>query len=162
MLKKLKPNQTECSILDIDLHKLYLKGYRSILIDLDNTITPWNGNHIEHNLFDWFLQAKCLGFKLCILSNGSYRRVKVVANKLGILAASKKPKPLSRAFKHAIDLIGATPETTIMIGDQIFTDILGGNRLHLYTILVDPICDDEFLGTKFTRLMEKLIAGRVI
>jgi HAD superfamily phosphatase (TIGR01668 family) len=162
MFRKLKPHQTEDSICGIDLKCLYSRGFRSIIVDLDNTITAWNRSQIEPKLHEWFRMAKSLGFKVCILSNGSYKRVSVVASKLGIEAAPKKAKPMSRAFKNAICLLEANPETTIVIGDQIFTDILGGNRVNLYTILVNPISKKEFIGTKFTRLMEKLIAGRRI
>jgi len=160
MLKKLKPNQIEDSICGIDLRYLYSRGFRSIIVDLDNTITPWNKSLVEPKLHDWFSFAKHLGFKICILSNGSYRRVRLVASKLGIEAAPKKAKPMTRAFRNAIQMLEATPETTVVIGDQIFTDILGGNRFNLYTILVNPISSKEFFGTKFTRLMEKLIVGR--
>jgi len=160
MLKKLRPHQTEESICGIDLNCLYLRGFRSIIVDLDNTITAWNRSHITPGLTEWFRLAKQLGFKICILSNGSYRRVNVVASKLGIEVAPKKAKPMRRAFRNAINILGADPETTVVIGDQIFTDILGGNRINLYTILVNPISDKEFIGTKFSRLMEKLIAGR--
>ncbi len=160
MFRKLRPHQTEDSICGIDLTCLYSRGFRNIIIDLDNTITAWNRSQIEPRLYDWFRAAKNLGFNVCILSNGSYRRVSVVASKLGIKAAPKKAKPMTRAFKNAIGMLDATPETTVVIGDQIFTDILGGNRVNLYTILVNPISKKEFIGTKFTRLMEKLIAGR--
>lgn len=160
MFKKLIPRQTENSISCIDLKCLYSNGYRNILVDLDNTITPWNNSLVEPGLIEWFNCAKHLGFNICILSNGSYRRVKHVASKLGIMVAPKKAKPMSRAFKHALRILDAEPQTTVMIGDQIFTDILGGNRYNLHTILVNPISRKEFIGTKFTRLMEKIIAGR--
>jgi len=69
-------------------------------------------------------------------------------------------KPLISAFKKAIEFIKGMPEDTVMIGDQIFTDILGGNLLNLHTILIKPISDKEFIGTKINRWLEKVIAGR--
>ena len=101
-----------------------------------------------------------MGFRICLLSNSSYKRVSAYAEKLGVLAAPIGGKPLQRAFKSALAVLDAKSGNTAIIGDQIFTDIWGGNRMGLYTILVDPISKREFFGTKLARLMEKLIAKR--
>ena len=82
------------------------------------------------------------------------------ASELGVIAAPRGGKPSNRAFQSALNVLNAASSNTLVIGDQIFTDILGGNRAGLYTILVDPIDDKEFIGTRLTRLMERLIAGR--
>ncbi len=81
---------------------------------------------------------------------------------LGIPGLSKANKPSRRAFLQALDLLGSRPEQAAMIGDQVFTDVLGGNRLGLYTILVVPLCRREFLGTRVLRLVERVILRNLV
>jgi hypothetical protein len=160
MLKKLKPNQAVQSIYHIKLRDLRDRGVFNIIIDLDNTITPWGEDLILPEVYHWINTARGMGFNLCILSNSSGKRVRHVASKLGVLAAPKRGKPLSRAFKSAMLKLNANQHDTVVIGDQIFTDIFGGNRMNLYTILVEPISKREFIGTRVARLLEKIIVGR--
>jgi len=160
LFKLLKPNQIHKSIYEINLNSLWEHGYHYIIIDVDNTITEWNNYTINQKLRDWVSYAKKIGFELCLLSNSNQLKIKQFASELGVISSPAGGKPFMRAFKSALDTLGANINNTIVIGDQIFTDILGGNRIGLYTILVDPINKKEFWTTKFNRLMEKIIAGR--
>ncbi len=160
MLKALKPNLQLASIHDIDLIKLWHLGYRNIIIDVDNTITAWNRHQAGEEVVKWFNKARDLGFGICLLSNNSQSTIAGLASELGVLVSPKSGKPFSRAFKSALSALSATAENTVVIGDQIFTDILGGKRAGMYTILVDPIDKKEFIGTRLMRLLEKVIAGR--
>ncbi len=160
MVNILKPNQSVASIYEIQMHVLMQKGYRHIILDMDNTLTPWNDHQVRPVLADWIATVKDLGYTVCLLSNNRQKKVQDFAAKLGVLAAPKGGKPSGRSFKRAISMMQGTGQDTMVIGDQVFTDILGGNLLGLYTILVDPITTSEFIGTRFTRLMERLIAGR--
>jgi len=159
-IKLMMPDQSYDTIYDIDLMELYSRGYRNLLLDIDNTITPWNSDEIPHKLRQWINQAHNIGFSICLFSNSNKNRIIKIAQSLGVEAAPCRGKPLTLAFRKAIDFIKGTPENTIMIGDQIFTDILGGNRLNLYTILIKPISPKEFIGTKINRWLEKVILGR--
>jgi HAD superfamily phosphatase (TIGR01668 family) len=156
----LKPSQTAGSIYDINLKNLWNMGYHNMIIDIDNTITAWNQYHIHPKLESWIQSARDKGFHICLLSNNSQHRVQQFASQLGVIAAPTGGKPFARAFRSALTALQSTAGNTLVIGDQIFTDILGGNRAGLYTILVDPIDTNEFIGTRFTRLMERLFAGR--
>jgi HAD superfamily phosphatase (TIGR01668 family) len=156
----LKPRQVHRSIYDINLKSLWDKGYRYIIIDVDNTLTAWNNYNISQRLLDWILLAKKTGFGICLLSNSSQSKIQEFASKLGVISSPAGGKPFKRAFSNALDLLQANEENTLVIGDQIFTDILGGNRAGLYTILVDPIDKKEFFWTKINRLLERIIAGR--
>jgi HAD superfamily phosphatase (TIGR01668 family) len=160
MIKKLQPKEMKHSIYDVNLEALAQKGYKYIIIDLDNTITPWNKNEISQELVDWILSAKKLEYKICLLSNSNYKRSQNYASQLEILSAPKGGKPFQSAFKRALNILAAEPENTVVIGDQIFTDILGGNRMNMYTILVDPLSSREFIGTKINRFLEKLLVRR--
>ncbi len=80
-----------------------------------------------------------------------------IAKLIGIPAVYKAGKPRKRAYRKAMAMLSTTPHETMMVGDQIFTDVLGGNRLGLYTILVKPIHQQEFIGTKVMRILERLV-----
>jgi HAD superfamily phosphatase (TIGR01668 family) len=156
----LKPSQIAGSIYDINLGELWGLGYHHMIIDIDNTITAWNQYHTHPKLVNWIQSARETGFHICLLSNNSQLKVQQFASDLGVMAAPMGGKPLARAFQSALTALQSTSRSTLVIGDQIFTDILGGNRAGLYTILVDPVDTKEFIGTRFTRLIERLLAGR--
>ena len=156
LVQLLAPKLYSSSIAEIDLDALQRAGIKCILIDLDNTILPWRDHDVPAESCDWIERALQLGMKMCIASNTrNPRRLKKIAAGLDVPCLDKVAKPRRRGLKAAMEMIGGTPENTAMIGDQIFTDILGGNRLALYTILVQPMHEHEFIGTKFTRLIER-------
>jgi HAD superfamily phosphatase (TIGR01668 family) len=160
MRRSLTPNEIYDSIFSIELTRLYKKGYRNILIDVDNTIIPWNADIISVKLRDWLGKCRNMGFTICLFSNNKSSRVNRLAEELKVSAVPRGGKPLKTAFRRALRHINGSPQNTIMIGDQIFTDIWGGNLMGLYTILVNPISTSEFWGTKFSRFLEKKLAGR--
>lgn len=157
MLKLFCPDLYIENIYKLNLNYLKQKKIRGILIDIDNTLLPWNSADIDDKLINWVNLCKEEGFLLCIISNNTASRIRVCANKLGIPAVSGCYKPLKRAFKEGLNILGTKPEETAAIGDQIFTDILGAKRSGLFAILVKPIDDKEFFGTKIIRKFEGLI-----
>ncbi|MDK2889287.1 MAG: putative phosphatase [Thermoanaerobacter sp.] len=158
MLKLLYPRLYVADLFEIDLVKLKDAGICAILLDLDNTIVPRDQNCFSDKVREWIGQAREQGFKLCIVSNNSPGRVRALAASLDVPAVCRAVKPARRPFIQAMKLLGVAPGQTAVIGDQIFTDVLGGNRLGLYTILVPPLPGPEFWGTRlFNRQLEKLI-----
>lgn len=157
----LYPDMYVDSLLDIPLDELQGKNIKAFILDLDNTITEWNSNYIREEIAAWFKTILDQGFKACILSNNGQQRVVQVAQSLGIPFISRAQKPRRGAFRRAVELMGVQPEETAVIGDQIFTDVLGGNRAGLFTILVVPIARREFVGTKFSRAMEYFVLRRL-
>ncbi len=162
MLEKLKPKLFVDSIYHIDFEKLRNRGIKGIIIDLDNTITEWNNSELSNKAVDWFKVMADCNLKACIASNNSKARVVEVADKLGIPYIAKAIKPRTGAFKKAMKTMGTTPEETAVVGDQIFTDILGGNRLNLFTVLVVPLNPKEFIGTRLVRMIERRILKRLV
>ncbi len=160
MFEKLKPDQMVESVCNVNLEELMRRGIFNIIIDLDNTLIPWGDEAIIPEIYQWVKAGQEMGFRFCIVSNGSFKRIRHFASKFGVLVAPKRGKPLSRAFKSAMLKLDGNQHNTAVIGDQIFTDILGGNRLNLYTILVEPISKREFIGTRIMRFFEKTIAKR--
>jgi HAD superfamily phosphatase (TIGR01668 family) len=157
MLALLQPNLAVDSIFHIDLAVLRKKGIKYLLIDMDNTITEWNNHCLPDRAIEWFQRLDDFGIKACLVSNNTESKVNQVAKALGVPSVGKAQKPRKKAFRKAMELLGARRENTAMVGDQIFTDVLGGNRLGLFTILVIPVSTKEFFGTKFVRLLEKII-----
>lgn len=158
MLKLLIPDLCIRSLAEVELDMLIARGIKAVILDLDNTLLPWRDYEIPPESLAWVKNAKEKGIKLFIASNThNPRRLKVVAGELGIPSMDKIAKPRRRGLRAAMEVMGSTPATTAMIGDQIFTDIIGGNRLSLLTILVQPMHKREFLGTKISRLFEKPI-----
>jgi uncharacterized protein len=157
MFDLLYPRIFADSLLDIPLGLLREQNIVAFIVDLDNTITEWNSNVISLEIEAWFRSIQTQGFKACILSNNGELRIKSVADRLGIPFIHRAAKPRRGAFLRAIYIMGVTASQTAVIGDQIFTDILGGNRAGLFTILVNPIARREFLGTKINSLLELLV-----
>ncbi len=157
MLRKLYPDIYLQSIFHIDWLELRRKGFRAIIIDLDNTVTLWNSNFIDIETGDLISNLKKLGYSICILSNNSHVRVEAVARTLGVCYVARARKPGIRSYMRCIELLNSTTNETLVIGDQIFTDILGGNRAGLYTILVKPLNKKEYFGTKLSRSLEFFI-----
>ncbi len=157
MLDLLYPRIYVDTLLDIPIDKLREQNIMAFIIDLDNTITEWNSNVIRAEVEEWFKLINGEGFKACILSNNGEQRIRKVADRLGIPFIHRAAKPRRGAFHRAIKLMGVNAAQTAVVGDQIFTDILGGNRAGLYTILVKPLARREFVGTKINRTLEIFI-----
>jgi len=148
-------------VVDIDLEELKDMGFNYLLLDLDNTLLSWWSGKFPSKVREWIEKARNLEFKLCIVSNSLMKwKVKRLGKELGILAINRASKPRKSGLLRAIDMLGARIEETVIIGDQIFTDILGGNRLGMYTILVRPVSRHEFFTTVFQRFAEKLLIFR--
>ncbi len=160
MIKILQPRLFLTSIFDLDLPSLHARGVRGLIMDLDNTLVGWNRPDMTEELSNWLKGARDQGFKMCIVSNNMVDRVEQFANLAGVMAISKAAKPRRRSFTLAMKKMGSTPKSTAVIGDQVFTDILGGNRLDLYTILVHPIDSHEFWTTRIVRRLEKHFVRR--
>lgn len=162
MLHKLYPNMYVPSILDINPDELKKHGIRAVLLDLDNTIVPRDCDECSFEVKSWLAELLGRGFKLCIVSNNGTTRVNNLAGSLQIPCVVRAVKPLPKAFTRALDILEATPAETAVVGDQIFTDILGGNSLGLFTILVVPLQGKEFWATKhINRRLEKLVLSRI-
>lgn len=162
MIRKLHPNFQFDRLQDISPEFLKCEGIGGLLLDLDNTVSPWNNISISKEVISWFEEIKDAGLKACIISNNRRPyRVSAVAKILDIDYVYNAAKPGKKAYLNGLAAIGTKVSETAVIGDQIFTDIFGGKRLGFRTILVNPLSKREFAGTKVLRLMERL-AGREV
>jgi len=158
LLTNLCPDEYVESLAVVDIEALRSRGIESVLLDLDNTILPWQRLEIPPESAEWIRKAKDSGLKLCIASNThNPRRLERLAAELGIPSLHRILKPRRRGLAAALKELGAQASKTAMVGDQVFTDVLGGRRMGMYTILVKPILKREFIGTKISRLAEKAL-----
>ena len=157
-MSNLVPDMQADRIQDIDLELLWRRGIRGLVFDLDNTITPWHQYAPNNDIAGWFEMVKQAGFKACILSNSGQEKVAKISKWLDVPVLANSKKPRLSGFLRASDLLELAPEQLAMIGDQIFTDVFGGNRAGLYTILTEKIADEEFWGTKnISRRLERVV-----
>ncbi|WP_249226506.1 YqeG family HAD IIIA-type phosphatase [Alicyclobacillus mengziensis] len=159
---RMMPDEYVASIAEIDLDRLWQEGRRLILTDLDNTLVPWNHPEVPDDLLTWLKTAEGIGFRVCIVSNNRGPRVRAFAEAAGLpyLAPARKPKP--DAFLEGMRKFSVSSAATVMVGDQLFTDVRGGNRVGLYTILVLPINPREWWGTRVVRRIERFAMRRLI
>ena len=161
LLSSLKPNEYVTSIYHIDVKALADRGIRGILTDLDNTLVAWNSPQATPKLVAWLSHVKNLGFRVMILSNNEEARVRSFAEPLGIPCIAPARKPRTVNFHKALAQMNVSAGETAMVGDQLFTAVLGGNRAGLYTILVQPIHSKEWIGTKLNRIAERFVLARL-
>lgn len=155
LLGYLVPDEFHGSVVDIDLPHLWGHGIRAIIFDLDNTLVDWKTGCVSPDRWRWLKEAKGLGFKLCITSNNLSERVKTLSGLLGIPSVHGAVKPSTRAFRKALGILSSTPQDTALVGDQLFTDILGGNRMGFYTFLINPVSNTEHPLTRVVRCVER-------
>ena len=157
MGKYIYPDDFADSIFDINFDYLYKKELFNLIIDLDNTLSRWGSKRPDIDVCNWIKTIRKKGFKICILSNSSNNRINNYCCDLDVLFVKNVNKPFKSSFIRAMAIMDSNNRNTCVIGDQIFTDILGGNLCSMYTILVPPIDNNEFILTKFLRILEKAI-----
>lgn len=161
MLQILCPNDFAQSIFDIDLDRLKKLGISGLILDLDNTLLAWGKEDIPERAVKWVEKAKQKGYALCIASNGLATRVDQISERLGIPAIPKAIKPRKKPFRQALAILRLRPSQVAVVGDQVFTDVLGGNRMQLYTILINPVSRTELRTTRMVRRVERRVIARL-
>lgn len=157
MLKKFFPDYYIKSIFEIDTDDLRKKGVKALIFDIDNTLVPYDVAVPTKEIIKFFKELQEKGFKICLFSNNNKARVIRFNSGLKLLAIHKANKPLGIKFKRAMKILGTDKTSTAIIGDQIFTDVYGGNRVGMTTILVEPVSDKDELITKVKRGIERRI-----
>lgn len=152
----LYPSAEAHSCESIDFKKLYEKGYRGIIFDIDNTLVP-HGAPADKKTIEFFKYLKKTGFKTCLISNNSKERVLPFAKAVGAKAVWKANKPAGRNYLLACRQMKTDRTNTVFVGDQIFTDVLGANLAGIPSILVEPIHPKEEIQIVLKRYLEKIV-----
>ena len=159
MYKLVTPSQVVNCVGDVTPSSLHALGIKAIITDLDNTLVPWRGHEISQDVLEWIAELKRADIKIVIASNTMHpRRLHKLAGEMGIPYILGVRKPWPRGYRKSMEMLGSTPATTAMLGDQIFTDIMGANALKLHTILLRPALSTyEFIWTVMVRRVERIL-----
>ena len=150
------PDQWEDSTYGIDFECLYREGYRGLIFDIDNTLVP-HGAPADERAVELFRYLHELGFSCCLLSNNQLWRAKPFAEAVQAFFIENAHKPSIRNYLEACSRMGTSRETTIFIGDQLFTDVYGARRCGMRNILVKPIHPKEEIQIVLKRRLERIV-----
>ena len=126
----------------------------ALFMDFDNTIVPYSSNEPTEKMKQWLMEMKNSGIVLCVVSNSRKPRVEVFCKHYGLGCVTHSNKPFSKGIREALEKNHLDPKTTALVGDQIFTDVLGGNCGGLVSILVKPIALTN-IWLKMRHILEK-------
>lgn len=149
----LRPKMYQESIYTIDYQKLKKQKIKCLLFDLDNTCVGYHEKNPTKELKQLFKNLTKMGFKVIIFSNAPKKRLAPFTN-LGVECHPSSQKPLGRNFKKILKKYQYQTCEVCIIGDQLFTDIIGGNKVGIITCLVEPLSNEDFILTKIFRSME--------
>lgn len=153
----LKPDIKLDKITDITPAILEKHNIGSLILDVDNTLSTHHGHVLTDGLEKWIETMKTAGIKLTILSNSKEKRVKPFAERINLPYISLGLKPLPFGYFRAVKLLGSKKSQTAIVGDQIFTDVLGGNFSGVATILLTPIKPESGASFRLRRRLEKIV-----
>lgn len=157
MLEIFYPDHEVESAYEIAYEKLYGKGYRGIIFDIDNTLVP-HGAPADERAVSLFQRLHTIGFRTVLLSNNKEPRVKLFQE--GVKYSRyifKAGKPGRKGYERAMELMGTEPGNTLFVGDQLFTDVWGAKRAGIASWLVKPIHPKEEIQIVLKRRLERIV-----
>lgn len=147
------------SVCDVTPSLLRAHGVAGVLVDVDDTLLASTSDTPLAQVDAWLAELLHAGFPVVLLSNGERGRVERLARRLGIPGLHLSGKPFGHAFRRALRLLGTSPAQTAMVGDQLFTDVLGANLAGLVSVLVRPLSPGKLPHTRAARLLERMVLG---
>ena len=156
MLEPFYPDYYVSSAYVIPYRQLYEKGIRGVIFDVDNTLVP-HDQPADDRAKKLFGEFHRMGMETCLLSNNKEPRVASFAGCVGSKYIYKGGKPSVKGYLKAMELMGTDRETTIFVGDQLFTDVYGANRAGICSYLVKPIQPKEEIQIVLKRYPERAV-----
>lgn len=151
------PNDYFKNVTEITYEYLKEKQIKALILDVDNTLIDYNRN-LSPEIIKWVTELKKNNIKMFILSNSNKKdKVEEVAKKLNLEYIHFGMKPLKKGFKKAKEKLNLDSKNIAVVGDQVFTDVIGANRTKMYSILVEPINEKDILVTLIKRPIENFI-----
>ena len=135
-------------------------GVKGIVLDVDNTLEPYENPLPGEHVVAWLEGLKKQGISAAIVSNNGGERIKLFNSSLGLPVYCKAKKPFKKNVLRAMSDMGTDKENTILMGDQIFTDVWAAHNTGIRAILVPPINDKRDILTRFKRLLEKPVLNK--
>lgn len=142
---------------DITLDFLKAHNIKAVMTDLDNTLVAFDEANADDNVLKWIKTLEDSNIKILILSNGNHKRVSGFAEPHGIKYIDSAKKPMLKNFHEGLKILGVKKRDTVMVGDQLMTDILGANRANINSILVLPVKEKDGWATYLNRRIERVI-----
>ncbi len=156
MFRKFYPSVLYDSAFNIDFQKYYDLGFRTILFDTDNTLVGHDAPS-DDRAVQFFKYLRDIGFSTCIVSNNTAERVKPFADDVGTVYEFLCAKPKTDGYFRAMERLNVSKSETMMVGDQLFTDIWGANRAGIFSVFTVPIGKDPIFTIKLKRIAEKIV-----
>ena len=150
-----KPDVKLRGITDITVELLKNHDIKALLLDVDNTMSTHHGTILTEGLMEWIDKMQQSGIKLMVMSNSKRFRIQPFAARIGLPFISLGCKPLPTGYLRGVKALGEKRNNVAIVGDQIFTDILGGNAVGVKTILLTPIKPEDGWSFKIRRKLEK-------
>ena len=148
------------NITEITTSFLKENDIKALILDVDNTLLDFDLNIVD-GLEKWYEDIKACGIKAIIVSNSNKKhKIEKVADLLDIEYISLAMKPMKKGLRKAQEILNISPNNIAVIGDQIFTDVVGANRCHMFSILVKPLAEKDIWITKFKRPLERAVLKR--
>lgn len=160
-MEKYIPDMYQKSIYDVSYEKLMVRGVKCLLFDLDNTLAPFSAKSVDDKVKTLFNNLREMGFKVIIFSNSPKSRVSAFAESLAVDFVANAKKPLKMGFNAILNKYKYNITEVAIIGDQMLTDICGGNKIGITTILVNPISTTDPIWTKFNRHFEHRVMNKL-
>ena len=155
------PNVYFKSVLEITIEFLNKNKIKALILDVDNTLIDYYKN-LSPEVLNWATELQGQGVKMYILSNTNKKeKVENVAKKLGLPYRMFAKKPSKKGFLKVQEKLNINSENIGVVGDQIFTDVIGGNRCNMFTILVDPVTSKDYWYTAWKRPVENIIKKKI-
>lgn len=156
MLQRFYPDRYRRSAYEIDYESYYAKGYRGIIFDIDNTLVE-HGAPADERSMALINRLKKIGFGIMLLSNNKEPRVKMFNDAVHVSYIFKAGKPARRGYEEAMQKLGTDVNTTLFVGDQLFTDVWGARNAGIFSILTQPIDKKEEIQIVLKRYLERIV-----
>ena len=158
----LQPNVYLNNVQEITIGFLLNNNIEALILDVDNTLIDYYKN-LSEDLVTWANNLQNKGIKMYILSNTNKKeKVENVAKKLNLPYEMFAKKPFKRGFLKIQNFLKIKPENIAVVGDQVFTDVIGGNKCGMFTILVDPVDKKDYWYTAWKRPFENIIKKKIV
>lgn len=156
----LEPDRYFARISRIDIDRdLLAQGYRNVLLDVDNTILTRDTHEVPRDVGFWLAKARDAGISFCLVSNNWHESVYQLANRLSLPIVAKAVKPLPPAFLMALRKLDARRSETVVVGDQLVTDVMGAHFLGMKAYLLAPLVEQDLPHTLLLRNFERVVMG---
>ncbi len=156
MFKQFYPTIYADSAYIVDFQLLYEKGFRAVILDVDNTLVE-HGAEANEQAVAFFRTLRQIGYQTCIISNNHEPRVKPFAEAVESPYIFDAGKPKRKGYLKAMEICGSSAADSIFMGDQLFTDIWGANRAGMKSILVKPVSKDTEIQIVLKRIAERIV-----